>query len=100
MCPYQWCSVCHVGRADALFFFTIENKFACLCCRLVVVNAIWIGQRKRHGSAAVLVNSHLMDIERIAITLDGQINLLDCALQALGRDAVTELSGVGILSPR
>ena len=41
-----------------------------------------------------------MDIERIAITLDGQINLLDCALQALGRDTVTELSGVGILSPR
>ena len=34
------------------------------------------------------------------ITLDGQINLLDCALQALGRNAVTKLSGVGVFSPR
>ena len=83
-----------------MFFFTIENKFARLCCRLVVVNAIWIGQRKRHGTATVFIDSHLMDIKRIAVTLDGQINLLDFALQALGRNAVTKLSGVGVFSPR
>ena len=41
-----------------------------------------------------------MDIERITVTLDGQINLLDCTLQALGRDAITKLSGVGVFSPR
>ena len=71
-----------VYKRQALFFFTIENKFASLCCRLVVVNTIWIGQRKRHCTAAVLVDCHFMDIKRIAVAIDGQINFLNCALQA------------------
>ena len=99
-CVRPFLAELHIGRADALLFFTIENKFANLCCWLVVVNSIWIGQRKRHGSAAVLVDCHLMDIKRIAVALDGQINLLDCAFQALGRDAIAKLSGVGIFSSR
>ena len=41
-----------------------------------------------------------MDIERIAVALYGQIDLLYCTLQALGRDTITELSGVGIFRPR
>ena len=109
MCLYQLCSVypvspflaeLHVGRADALFFFTIKNKFANLCCRLVVVNTIRIGQRKSHGAATVLVDCHFMDIERVTVTFDGEINLLDRTLQALGRGAITKFSGVGIFSPR
>ena len=41
-----------------------------------------------------------MDIERIAVALDGQIDLLYRTLQVLGRNAVTKLSGIGIFSPR
>ena len=41
-----------------------------------------------------------MNVERIAVALDGQIDLLDCTLQALGRDTITKLSGVGIFRPR
>lgn len=107
MCLYQWCSVyqpflaeVHAGCTDAPFFFTIENKFAKLCRRLVVANAIRIGQCKRHSTATVLVDCHLMNVERIAVALDGQIDLLDCTLQALGRDTITKLSGVGIFRPR
>lgn len=75
-CVSPFLAELHVGRADALFFFTIENKFASLCCRLVVVNTIWIGQRKRHGTATVFIDSHIMNVECIAVALDGQIDLL------------------------